>query len=45
MEKAADAIIDLMQWHPMPDPVPSSIWQDVILDKFVDFEKLYAGMD
>jgi hypothetical protein len=34
-----------MQWHPMPDPVPRSIWRDVILDKFVDFEKLYAGMD
>jgi hypothetical protein len=44
-EKAADAIIDLMQQHPMPDPIPCSIWRDVILDKFVDFEKLYAGMD
>jgi hypothetical protein len=44
-EKAADAIIDLMQRLPMPDPVPRSIWHDVILDKFVDLEKLYAGMD
>jgi hypothetical protein len=44
-EKATDAIIDLMQRHSMPDPIPRSIWRDIILDKFVDFERLYAGMD
>jgi hypothetical protein len=44
-EKATDAIVDLMQQQPMPDPLPRSIWRDIILDKYVDFEKLYAGMD
>jgi hypothetical protein len=44
-EKATDAIIDLMQQQPMPDPLPRSIWKDIILDRYVDFEKLYAGMD
>jgi hypothetical protein len=44
-EKATDAIIDLMQRQPMPDSLPRSIWKDIILDKYVDFEKLYAGMD
>ena len=29
----------------MPDPLPCSIWKDIILDKYIDFEKLYAGMD
>jgi hypothetical protein len=44
-EKAIDAIIDLMQRQSMPDPLPRSIWKDIILDKYVDFEKLYASMD
>jgi hypothetical protein len=44
-EKATDAIVDLMQQQTMPDPLPRSIWKDIILDKYVDFEKLYAGMD
>ena len=44
-EKAVDAIIDLMQRQPMPDPLPRSIWKDIILDKYVDFEKLHASMD
>lgn len=44
-EKASDAIIDLMQRQPMPDPLPRSIWKDIILDKYVEFEKLFAGMD
>ena len=44
-ERATDAIIDLMQRHSMPDPLPRSIWKDIILDKYVDFEKLYAGME
>jgi hypothetical protein len=43
-EKATDAIIDLMQQQPMSDPLPRSIWKDIIQDKYVDFEKLYAGM-
>lgn len=44
-EKACDAIIDLMQRQPIPDPLPRSIWKDIVLDKYVDFEKLHAGMD
>jgi hypothetical protein len=44
-EKATDAIIDLMQRQSVPDPLPRSIWKDIILDKYVDFEKLHAGMD
>jgi hypothetical protein len=44
-EKATDAIVDLMQRHPMPDPLPRSVWKDIVLDKYVDFEKLYAGME
>jgi hypothetical protein len=43
-EKAADAIINLMQQQPMPDPLPRSIWKDIIQDRYVDFEKLYAGL-
>ena len=42
-EKVPNAIIDLMQHVPMNDPIPRSIWKDIILDKFVNFEKLYAS--
>lgn len=34
-----------MQRQSLPDPLPRSIWKDIILDKYVDFEKLYAAMD
>ena len=34
-----------MQQQPMPDPLPRSIWKDIILDRYVDFEKLFASMD
>jgi hypothetical protein len=44
-EKACEAIIDLMQRQPIPDPLPRSIWKEIVLDKYVDFEKLHAGMD
>jgi hypothetical protein len=44
-EKAMDAIVDLMQRQPIPEPLPRSIWKDIVLDKYVDFEKLHAGMD
>ena len=44
-EKATDAIINLMQQQPMPDPLPRSIWKDIILDRYVNFEKLFTGMD
>ena len=40
-----DAIINLMQRQPLSDPLPRSIWKEIILDKYVDFEKLFASMD
>ena len=29
----------------MPEPVTNSIWKLIILDKYVDFEKLYVTLD
>lgn len=34
-----------MQQQPLDDPIPRSIWRDIIQDRFVNFEKLFASMD
>jgi hypothetical protein len=44
-EKAVDPLIDLMQLQPLVDPIPRTIWRNIIQDQFVNFEKLYASMD
>ena len=44
-EKAVDAIVDVMQQQQLDEPIPRSIWRDIIQDRFVNFEKLYASMD
>ncbi|KAF8814810.1 hypothetical protein BYT27DRAFT_7081763 [Phlegmacium glaucopus] len=44
-EKAIEPIIDLMQCQLLSDPIPRSIWRKIILDEFVDFERLYGSTD
>ena len=44
-EKAIDPLIDLMQLQPLVDPIPRTIWHNIIQDQYVNFEKLYASMD
>ena len=44
-EKAVDGIVDVMQQQQLEEPIPRSIWRDIIQDRFVNFEKLYASMD
>jgi hypothetical protein len=44
-EKAVDAIIDLMQQQVLDEPIPRTLWRDIIQDRFVNFEKLHASME
>lgn len=44
-EKAIDPILNIVQVQPLTDPLPRSIWRNIIQDQYVDFEKLYASMD
>lgn len=44
-EKAIDAIVDIMQQQKLDEPIPRSIWREIVQDRFVNFEKLYASMD
>lgn len=44
-EKVVDSLIDLAQTHPLKDPISRAVWKLVILDCFVDFDKLYATFD
>ncbi|KZT10482.1 uncharacterized protein LAESUDRAFT_755977 [Laetiporus sulphureus 93-53] len=44
LEWASDPILDLMQQQSVQVPVPRSIWKDVLMDRYVNFEKLFTSM-
>ena len=44
-QKPFEYLIVKAQGRKMPEPVPNSIWKLIILDKYVDFEKLYVTLD
>ncbi len=44
-EKVADRTITYLQLARLDDPLPKAIWRDILADKFVNFEKLYAAID
>ncbi|KAF5368147.1 hypothetical protein D9615_010186 [Tricholomella constricta] len=44
-DKVVDAIINILQTQPLPDPISRSMWRSIVQDHYVDFEKLYATMD
>ncbi|KAJ7279669.1 hypothetical protein C8J57DRAFT_1175511 [Mycena rebaudengoi] len=44
-EPNLDVLIDSMQQQPLHDPIPRSIWKDVLQDKFISFPKLFATME
>ena len=44
-EKAIDPTINLMQQQQLDIPIPRGLWKDIIQDRFVNFEKLFASMD
>ena len=44
-EKACDEVVDLVQRLPIQDPLPRAIWQDIILDRLIAFDKLHAALD
>lgn len=44
-EKVIDSLVSLMQVKKLKDPISRSIWRLIILDHYIDFEKLYATLD
>lgn len=40
-----DVLISKAQFAPVSDPLPRTIWRKILIDHFVDFEKLFASMD
>ncbi|KAJ7208695.1 hypothetical protein C8J57DRAFT_1098946 [Mycena rebaudengoi] len=44
-EPNIDVLIDSMQQQSLCDPVPRSIWKEIIQDKFILFPKLFAAME
>jgi hypothetical protein len=45
VDKAADEAIDLLQQQSFEEPMPKAIWKDVVLDRLVLFDKLFAAID
>jgi hypothetical protein len=44
-DKAIDAIVDIMQRQQLEEPIPRSIWKEIVQDCFVNFQKLFAAME
>jgi hypothetical protein len=44
-QSSQDILVNKAQFAPVGDPLPRTIWRKVLLDLFVDFEKLFASMD
>jgi hypothetical protein len=44
-DRVADQVIDVLQAQPLREPLPRAIWKDILADKYIDFEKLFAALD
>jgi len=44
-QSSQDILVNKAQFAPVSDPLPRTIWRKILLDLFVDFEKLFASMD
>jgi hypothetical protein len=44
-QNSQDILVNKAQFAPVGDPLPRTIWRKILLDLFVDFEKLFASMD
>ena len=40
-----DILVNKAQFAPVRDPLPQTFWRKILLDSYVDFEKLFASMD
>ena len=44
-DKAINAIVDIMQRQNLEEPIPRSPWKEIVQDRFVNFQKLFAAME
>ncbi|KAG6828237.1 hypothetical protein H0H87_002646 [Tephrocybe sp. NHM501043] len=44
-EKSINLLIDRAQLEQLMDPISQSVWKKIILDRYVDFEHLYATFE
>jgi hypothetical protein len=44
-QTSQDILVNKAQFAPVSDPLPRTFWRKILLDSFVDFEKLFASMD
>jgi hypothetical protein len=44
-QTSQDILVNKAQFAPVRDPLPRTIWHKILLDHFVNFEKLFVSMD
>ena len=44
-QNVQDILVNKAQFAPVRDPLPQTFWRKILLDSYVDFEKLFASMD
>jgi hypothetical protein len=44
-QSSQDILVNKAQFAPVGDPLSRTIWRKILLDLFIDFEKLFASMD
>ena len=44
-QHSQDILVNKAQFTPVGDPLPRTIWWKILLNSFVNFEKLFASMD
>jgi hypothetical protein len=45
LQSSQDILVNKAQFTPVRDPLPCMIWHKILLNHFVNFEKLFAFMD
>jgi hypothetical protein len=44
-QASQDILVAKAPFAPVSEPLPRTIWRKILLDQFIDFEKLFASMD
>lgn len=44
-QNVQDTLVNRAQFAPVRDPLPQTFWRKILLDSYIDFEKLFASMD
>ncbi|KAJ3557902.1 hypothetical protein NM688_g1221 [Phlebia brevispora] len=44
-DKQVSSVVDVLVLQDLQQPLPRAIWKDVVLDRYVEFDKVHAALD